>query len=212
MTAPNPQSPQHLPRLPPHLLKLVAAAFGIGILLFFLVWLSSRHTYDFYKADGSDAAATTSDNTLPAPLPPDIASGNNASGLRIDKTPQPGNQPPPISLPRATEPAIKAAPASAAPTNTASTHQATPTPVSTPAPRYPQEALRLGIGGTVKVRVSVASDGSIAQLELAESSGNRYLDRAALDAVRRWTFQAATRNGQPVSADAVVPIVFNPAG
>ena len=69
--------------------------------------------------------------------------------------------------------------------------------------------MRRNQGGTVKIRVTVASDGSADRLELAEGSGNRHLDRAALEAVRRWTFQPATRNGQPVSAQVVVPIVFD---
>ena len=35
-------------------------------------------------------------------------------------------------------------------------------------------------------------------------------DRAALEAVRRWTFKPATRNGQPIVTDVLVPITFNP--
>ena len=79
-----------------------------------------------------------------------------------------------------------------------------------PAPSYPRDALRRNAGGTVRVKVSVAADGSVDRLDLAESSGNRHLDRAAMEAVRRWRFQPAIRAGQPVAADVVVPIVFNP--
>ena len=64
----------------------------------------------------------------------------------------------------------------------------------------------------MRVRVTVATDGGVDRLEVAESSGNRYLDRAAMEAVRRWRFQPAVRDGQPVVADVVVPIVFNPGG
>ena len=38
------------------------------------------------------------------------------------------------------------------------------------------------------------------------------LDRAAMEAVRRWTFRPATRNGQPVTATVIVPLEFNPGG
>ena len=62
----------------------------------------------------------------------------------------------------------------------------------------------------MRIRVTVAVDGSVERLELADGSGNRDLDRAALETVRRWRFQPATRNGRPVSAEVVVPIVFNP--
>ena len=83
-------------------------------------------------------------------------------------------------------------------------------PLSRPAPRYPREALRDNAGGTVRVRVTVGTDGSVERLQVETGSGNRHLDRAATEAVRRWRFQPATRNGQPVSADVLVPVEFTP--
>jgi len=43
---------------------------------------------------------------------------------------------------------------------------------------------------------------------VAASSQSRDLDRAALDAVRRWRFRPAQRDGQPVAGTVVVPIEF----
>ncbi len=190
--------------------KLLVLAFAAGLLLFFLVWLSSRHDYDFYTATDAGDAADQSD-TLPAPIAPDVASGSGASGLSVDPaaavTPAPANAVPGI---------IEAPPASPAPPPaTASTSagslandRASPIPLATPAPRYPQEALRRDVDGTVRVRISVASDGSVTNTAIESSSGDRSLDRAALDAARRWSFQPATRGGQPIAADVVVPIIF----
>jgi len=62
------------------------------------------------------------------------------------------------------------------------------------------------------VQSTVAADGSVERLDLAQSSGNRDIDRAALEAVRRWRFQPAQRNGQPVSATVIIPLEFNPGG
>ena len=107
--------------------------------------------------------------------------------------PHPPASPPPTTAPPATTPVINDAVAQ-----------------RSPAPRYPQAALRRGVGGTVKVLANVAPDGSVAKVEVAEGSGNRDLDRAALDAVRRWQFKPATRNGQPVASEVRVPIVFSP--
>ena len=42
--------------------------------------------------------------------------------------------------------------------------------------------------------------------DLRETAGIR----AAMEAVRRWTFKPATRNGQPIVTDVLVPITFNP--
>jgi protein TonB len=39
--------------------------------------------------------------------------------------------------------------------------------------------------------------------------GSRSLDRAASDAVRRWRFRPAVREGQAVAGTIQVPITFN---
>ncbi|MBI1852579.1 MAG: energy transducer TonB [Planctomycetes bacterium] len=81
-------------------------------------------------------------------------------------------------------------------------------------PRYPLEAQRNGWQGVVRVRACVARDGSCADARVEESSGFDALDRAALDAVRRWRFRPATCDGEPIEADVIVPIRFalqNPA-
>ena len=43
-------SPTRRRLLPPQLVKPLAIAFGIGLLLFFLVWLDQRNDTDFFKA------------------------------------------------------------------------------------------------------------------------------------------------------------------
>lgn len=218
MSAPDPQLPQRQPLLPSKLVIRLAIAFGVGLLLFLLVWLNSRRDYDFYKADGTEATVGQSD-ALPVPLPPDVAGSDGgdatASGLRTvargsatdQSSATGGDQPRIIEAPVRPAPPPPVAPAAPAPGD-----RAQPQPLSTPTPRYPQEALRMGAGGTVRITVTVAADGSVERQALADSSGNRYLDRAALEAVRRWRFQPATRNGQPVAAEVSVPIVFNPDG
>ena len=205
----------HFPKrpawLPPHLVKPLAIAFGIGLLLFLLLWLDQRNETDFFKAGGPTATATGVDgDALPAPIPADIAGDDTAAsrlGLPRADTPaieQPRiiNEPPP-------PPPAPVAPPAPSPTP-AVADVGTPVPVNRPPPRYPPEALRRNIGGTVRVRAVVAPDGSVERMDVAQSSGNRYLDRAAMEAVRRWTFRPATRGGQPVSAEVIVPLEFNP--
>lgn len=50
--------------------------------------------------------------------------------------------------------------------------------------------------------------GSVESNAIEASSGSRNFDRAAMEATRCWTFQPATRKGQPITADVVVPIEF----
>lgn len=195
------------------MLRLLAIAFAIGLAFFLLLWVDQRNDTDFFKPGPGDASAAG--EQLPAPLPADVvAEDGNASGLRI---PTPDARPsgtPQSELPRIVEapapmplPAPEFPPAPAAP---ALPEVDQPIAVIRPPPRYPQEALRRNVGGTVRVQVQVAADGSVDRLELASSSGDRYLDRAALEAVRRWRFQPAVRNGQPVAASVIVPLEFNP--
>ena len=210
----DPAAPRK-PLLPPRLVKPLAIAFGVGLLLFLLLWLEQRNDTDFFRAGNPETAEGTTD-ALPAPLPADVASEDgNASGLRLPdaaqgKAAQANEQARIVDEPPPPPPAPVTPVAPSAPI--AANGRDTPIPISQPAPRYPPEALRRDAGGTVRVRVTVATDGSVDRLEVAESSGNRYLDRAAMEAVRRWRFQPAVRDGQPVMADVVVPIVFNPGG
>ncbi len=72
-------------------------------------------------------------------------------------------------------------------------------PVRSAAPEYPPAAMRNGDQGTVLVRVEVGADGVPTSVEVAQRSGSRDLDRAAVNAVRQWRFQPAQRDGQAVA-------------
>ena len=62
--------------------------------------------------------------------------------------------------------------------------------------------------GTVRVQVQVGVDGAPTDVSVLESSNSRDLDRAALDAVRRWRFRPAQHDGQAVAGTVIVPIAF----
>lgn len=79
-----------------------------------------------------------------------------------------------------------------------------------PPPVYPRAALRDRLTGTVTLQVLVDIDGRPLEASIAQSSGHRELDRAAVDHVlKRWSFRPAMKNGQPVQAIGLVPIAFN---
>jgi protein TonB len=81
-------------------------------------------------------------------------------------------------------------------------------PVETRPPVYPPRCLRMGIEGTVRVRVLVGENGRVQEVTVGKSSGDAALDEAAMEAVRHWRFEPAKRDGVPVRAWAVVPIEF----
>ncbi len=61
-------------------------------------------------------------------------------------------------------------------------------------------------GGLVVVRALVRSDGTVGQAKIAQSV--RGLDEAALEAVRRWRFEPAMRNGRPTALRVYIPVRF----
>ncbi len=75
-------------------------------------------------------------------------------------------------------------------------------------PAYPERARRAGAEGVVGVRIALASDGSVRQVELTQSSGSRLLDEAALAAARASTFSPASHNRSPVDSEAVASYRF----
>ena len=86
---------------------------------------------------------------------------------------------------------------------------ATPRYHTNPKPDYPIPSLRRREEGIVLLNVQVQADGTPAAISLNRSCGHPLLDRAALDAVRRWTFEPARAGGVPVSSLVVVPVRFS---
>ncbi len=213
MSAQQPHDPHFTFRLPRTALRNAAIAFGIGLLLFVIVWWASRDD-GFYTPE----AAAPGNKPLPiAALPEPLSTGAGASGME-----EPAPRPAPEERPQLVEETPMPAPVSETPlpaTPTDPTAPATPValapgdvpvpiPGQTPAPEYPSSAMRNGDQGTVMVRVEVGVDGLPTSVEVAQRSGSRDLDRAALAAVRQWRFQPAQRDGQPVPGAVTVPIDF----
>jgi protein TonB len=92
-----------------------------------------------------------------------------------------------------------------------SSRAAAPLP-GNPHPRYPRVARSNGHEGRVLIRVSVLGNGRVGSATIAKSSGHGSLDRAALEAVKRWRFAPALRAGKPVTATLTVPVVFRLEG
>ena len=122
--------------------------------------------------------------------------------------PQPDSVPEPVAEPSPPAPAIEAAQPAPSPLQSAT--PARPADyLANPKPPYPALSKRLGEEGTVRLNILVNPDGSVAQLELLESSGHPRLDRSAIATVRsQWKFEPARRGGEAVAAWVVVPIQF----
>lgn len=75
--------------------------------------------------------------------------------------------------------------------------------------KFPAQALRQHMQGTVLLRVWVDENGKPMQVEVEQSSGYVLLDRSAREQVlANWRFQPAMMQGHAVSAWARVPVSF----
>lgn len=203
-TAPHQAPPGRSARLLPRgrAWWIVAGAFVAGLALFLLVWSGKRDEFEFYRAgDGAGRMEGQVFEPLPVPLPAgqDPASGMDGSPpARVEQAPRIDQH---AASPDA--PAAPGAPGAATAMGAATADDTSaPRPLSAPPPAYPRSALRGGVGGNVQLHIEVGADGVPTDVEVVGSSRNRELDRAAVQAVRRWRFRPAMRNGVPV-ADSV---------
>lgn len=75
-------------------------------------------------------------------------------------------------------------------------------------PVYPFLARKMGYEGTVILDIEVLADGRVGEVKIVESSGYELLDRAAIEAVKRWTFIPAQRDGKAVRSVVRQKVVF----
>lgn len=84
-----------------------------------------------------------------------------------------------------------------------------PSVVSYVEPDYPGRAMLDGTSGVVQVRITVNATGGVDAVSVSGSSGSAALDRAAVDAVYRWTFSPALdTRGQPMACTIYLPVNF----
>ena len=205
--SPPPYRPDHW-RPSRRALWMGALAFGIGLLLFAVVLWRDRNP-DFYRVPPAAAPVPVEDEPLPAPR----AAGERLPGDDIQEAPvatEPEPRPHIIEAPLPPPPPPVEAPGRGPDSSMPSLARGgSPTPMYSPAPSYPPQALRRGESGTVLVRVHVGPDGVPTSVSIVQSSRSRWLDKAALDAVRAWRFHPAQVNGRPTVGTVIVPIDFN---
>ncbi|MDP3415203.1 energy transducer TonB [Falsiroseomonas sp.] len=79
-------------------------------------------------------------------------------------------------------------------------------------PAYPQASRLRNEQGRVTLQVEIDPLGRVADVRVMLSSGFPALDQAAMEAVRRWRFDAAQRDGLPVLSTTAIGITFQLEG
>jgi TonB family protein len=77
------------------------------------------------------------------------------------------------------------------------------------APGYPLELMRENVQGTVELSAVIHGDGSVGDVRVLNDADDR-LQSYARDAVLRWQFLPALRNGKAVPLQAIVRVPFKP--
>ena len=73
-------------------------------------------------------------------------------------------------------------------------------------PQYPSLAKQTRTEGTVQLRAIIGRDGRITSLEVI--SGHPLLVKAALDAVRQWSYRPTMLNGESVEVETSITVIF----
>ncbi|MGC1370532.1 MAG: TonB family protein [Candidatus Sulfotelmatobacter sp.] len=77
-------------------------------------------------------------------------------------------------------------------------------------PAYPLELMRQNVAGTVILYAIIRSDGTVGNIRVLRGVDER-LDRYAIQAIGKWQFEPARKNGSPVDVEATFWIPFRPA-
>lgn len=75
-------------------------------------------------------------------------------------------------------------------------------------PPYPAEGIQRRLQGMVLLRLHISATGQVTRVDVAQSSGHRVLDQAAVDAVSKWSGSPARRWGVAVESVELLPIRF----
>ena len=76
-------------------------------------------------------------------------------------------------------------------------------------PRYPTAAMRANQEGWVDVELTVGTDGAVSNVTVTDAQPRHVFDRSAIEAVSRWEFKPAMRNGEPMVVTLRRRLQFN---
>ena len=82
-----------------------------------------------------------------------------------------------------------------------------PSVLSKVEPEYSEEARKAKYSGSVMLSIVVNTDGKAEDIKVVKSLGMG-LDEKAVEAVRKWRFKPAMKDGTPVAAKVPIQVTF----
>lgn len=201
--------------------NVAAAVASVGIVAGLLSLLVTMDVVTLQKSKPSNLAVFDLKVERPPPPPPPPAT---TSPTPVKMVPTEVVAPTPVvqivsdnvqiatmptpTLPQAAVVGPPVSPAPVTPAGPADAGDLSSKMISADPPRYPLDSRRKREQGTVILQVLLSADGRVASVSVSQSSGFERLDKAALDAVRRWRWSPTLRGGQAVMVTGRVRIPF----
>ena len=162
-------------------------------------------------APGNSASKATPSSGSPAlriwTLSAPIVAGESSRQPSADSG-QPLSAPPNIDVREPPAPALRATtPNLVAPALRASTGYRDGRLIHRVDPIYPDLAKQLHIEGVVKLKLDVATDGKVSQVQVV--GGPKLLLQAAVAAVKQWRYEPSLLDGKPTEAEKDIDVQFN---
>lgn len=151
-------------------------------------------------APGADAAVET------APAEAEVSTPSEVRPVEPEPEPDNAAQEPPPATQAETpdEPLMESRvetpqrPASVQATTAVEREPPSPIPGSVVQPEYPRDALLEGEEGYVALEFTVTRRGDVANVAITEAQPEGVFEEVVRQAIRRWEFEPATENGEPV--------------
>lgn len=86
-----------------------------------------------------------------------------------------------------------------------------PVPVRTVAPEYPEELRRAGTSGVVTISILIDEKGNVQEPKVIKTTHEGF-SQPAVDAITKWKFKPAKKDGAIVSMRVSIPIQFTNKG
>jgi periplasmic protein TonB len=83
-----------------------------------------------------------------------------------------------------------------------------PVPVRTVAPKFPDEMRRNGSSGLVTVSCLIDEKGNVTEPKVVKASNDAF-SAPALEALTKWKFKPAKKDGEPIAIRVNIPVQFN---
>lgn len=83
-----------------------------------------------------------------------------------------------------------------------------PVPVRTVAPKFPDDMKRLGTSGLVTVSCLIDEKGNVTEPKVVKASNDAFSE-PAVEALAKWKFKPAKKDGSAVAVRVNIPVQFN---